>query len=92
MQTYLLLAREDSSDISFPFPFVVLVSRVRFVDKDGVEVCSAEVRSFSFSFCFAAFTRALERNTLVSAEDPGTGADCSSGCDVDGLQLLVTSC
>lgn len=68
-QTHRFVALRDSST-SLPFPLVVAVSRERL--DDGVEVdgyWSADVRSFSFSFSFAAFTLALDRNTLFSKLD-----------------------
>lgn len=86
-----LLAREASSDTSLPFPFAEVASRVRLAGTDEDVAWSAELRSFSFSFCLAAFTLALERKTLASVEDPGTDVDGSSRCGVDGLQLLVAS-
>jgi hypothetical protein len=68
-QTHRFVALKVSST-SLPFPFVVAVSRERL--DDGVEAdgyWSADARSFSFSFSFAAFTLALDRNTLVSKLD-----------------------
>lgn len=58
---------------------------------DDDRFCSVELRSFSFSFCLAAFTLALERKTLGSAEDPDAEVECSSGCDADGLLLLMVA-
>ncbi len=52
------------------------LSRTRFEeDVEAEGCCSTGARSFSFSFCFAALTLALERNTLVSklAADVGLG-------------------
>ena len=47
-------------------------------DELDAGVCSAR----SFSFSFAALTRALERRTLVSRLVVGVELDGSPGCDV----------
>jgi hypothetical protein len=64
-------------------------------EDEGVSVDSHSL-PLSFSFCFAAFTLALERTALVSAEDILDDDDCGSwswiGERENELELLVASC
>lgn len=86
-RTYRLLAR-DSSATSFPLPLLELLSRARLLEDDEACWLSAEERSFCFSFCFAALTRALVRRTLDSE---AAESDGSSVCVGFGLLLLVAA-
>jgi hypothetical protein len=78
-EAHLLFVLGASSAASFPLPFDVAISRVRFKDEEP-EACVCSARSLSFSF--AALTRALERKALVSGLTVGTEIDVSPKCDV----------
>lgn len=75
----LLFALAVLSTASLSFPLPPVDSRARLLD-DELDADGCSARSFSFSF--AALTRALERSTLVSRLVVGVELDGSPRCGV----------